>query len=651
MKISSALGLRRSVTWAALTLVLAASAGGCGLITPNSVRVGVSAEPLGLEVAYSDEASAFIGGLIHAGLFRPDATLAPQPLLAAAPATASASGGTWTVQLRSGLTFHDGSALTGADVVFTYELAKASRCPLTAEICDLVRSRLASVTSSALNEVTFTLQAPWAPWATRGLTIPILPKAALEASLVRLQAQIAHADRNAVTLTRENLAAELESGTCTTSASGGCDYASHLTELERTLSAAGLTLPDARLFPQRDSAGAPTGARDDEAYARDLYARLGELEDLLLAPTDGQLAAGYPLLDLQTAPIGAGPFAFKQRVVGESMQLTAFPAFAGGAPKVSSVAVTEMGSASALIAAFQDARLDWIPNLRAADVSGLKPRGDAALLHTPSLRGYYFLAFNLRPGHLFADLPPRDALASCIDLDGLIADATDGTGIKISSTVVPGSWGAETSAPAESSRDVSAARAILANAGWVADSDGVYAKGGHRLEVNLLVRDGQMTRLRAAQVIADQALACGISITVSPASYTTDILPRLHYPSDFDLYLGGWQWGLDPDDSDIFSSAACPSQDAPSGKNFVCWQSSSADTLLADGLRETSLSARADTYIQFQQLRRAERPYLLLWGEPAYALLSTRFYWATRASDLQTPFYAWSIEQWSTKQP
>ncbi|MFM2194383.1 MAG: hypothetical protein RLZZ460_1053, partial [Chloroflexota bacterium] len=47
-----------------------------------------------------------------------------------------------------------------------------------------------------------------------------------------------------------------------------------------------------------------------------------------------------------------------------------------------------------------------------------------------------------------------------------------------------------------------------------------------------------------------------------------------------------------------------------------------------------------------QSLRRSERPYLLLWGEPAYSLLRNRFIWATREADVQSPLYAWSIHTW-----
>ena len=189
-----------------------------------------------------------------------------------------------------------------------------------------------------------------------------------------------------------------------------------------------------------------------------------------------------------------------------------------------------------------------------------------------------------------------------------------------------------------------AARATLEAAGWVAGSDGIYAKAGRRIEAEILVRDGQTTRVRAAQAIADQAAKCGMSLTVSPQPYSTGVLPALRFPSDFDLYLGGWQWSLDPDDSDLFSSEACPTAEAPAGKNFGCWQNADADALLKRGLSATSLSSRATIYAAFQALRRAERPYLLLWSDPGYALIASQIDWPTRTSDVASPLYDWSIE-------
>ncbi|MFM8997510.1 MAG: hypothetical protein ACKOJD_05290, partial [Candidatus Limnocylindrus sp.] len=102
-----------------------------------------------------------------------------------------------------------------------------------------------------------------------------------------------------------------------------------------------------------------------------------------------------------------------------------------------------------------------------------------------------------------------------------------------------------------------------------------------------------------------------------------------------------------PDDTDLFGSEACPTEDAPAGKNFVCWQSERADSLLRQAVTGSSEEVRAPIYSEFQALRRSERPYLLLWAEAGYTLLDTRFTWPTRETDAASLLYAWSIETWS----
>jgi ABC-type transport system substrate-binding protein len=638
--------MHRSLKFLAAALLTATLLAGCTVISGRTLQVGIVGEPAGLELAYSDDASALVGSMVHAGLYRADAAFAPTPVLADGDASSAAGGTKWRVTLRSGLTFHDGSPLTTDDVIFTYELAASTRCPLVSDICAVVGNHLASVEAEADGALTFTLKSPWAPWQTRGLTIPILPKGTLTASLARLQAKVQAADRNAVSLTRENIAADIDGGGCAASGGTNCTYASRVTELERTLADAGLDLPDPRGYPQLSSTGEPTGSRDDEQYARALYVRLAALEGLLLAPTEGQLGAAFLLLDVQSAPIGAGPYEFVERVPGTFVQLAAFKGFALGEPPMSAMTLTVFASPAGVLKAFQGGAIDWAPDLRAADVAGLTVSDDATLLHTASLRGYNYLAFNTREGRLFASSVIRRALASCVDLPAIITGATDETGIKISSTVAPTSWAAENPAAAEATRDVAGARAALIADGWVAGEDGVFARAGTRLEADIIVREGQVARTRAAQLIVDQVAECGISLAVAELPFATDIAPRLRYPNDFDLYLGAWQWGLDPDDSDIFASSACPTEEAPAGKNFVCWSSSGVDQLLAQGVSAGSISSRVGIYATIQSLRRSERPYLLLWGDPSYALLRNRFTWATQAADVQSPLYAWSIHTW-----
>jgi ABC-type transport system substrate-binding protein len=450
------------------------------------LRVGLRAEPLNLSAAYQDESSAFVGGLVHAGLYRPDATLLPQPVLAEGAPLSSAGGATVQITLKDGLTFHDGSPLSAEDVLFTYELAKSGQCPLAPDICDVVRTNLESVESDSSNSVRFRLISSWAPWRTRGLTIPILPKGAIEESLQRMQEGISGADRALITATRENIAAQLESTSCASAGDGNCEYAPFAGELERVLNASGVQLPDVRIFPEASSGGQVLTSQNDETYARDLYARLVTLEAYLLAPTESQLAVAYPLLDIQLTPIGAGPYRVNERIPGASVVLDAFRAFALGAPSIRQIRINRFASESAVVASFQSSQVDWAPHLSGTSVASLNVRDGGELLKGPSSRGYVYLAFNLRSGRPFADKVVRTALSSCVDLDDIAQSATSGAGVAVSSTVTPGSWALPAASIAEATFDPSTARSALLADGWQEESDGVFAKLGTRLEGEIL---------------------------------------------------------------------------------------------------------------------------------------------------------------------
>ncbi|MFZ9385643.1 MAG: ABC transporter substrate-binding protein, partial [Candidatus Limnocylindrus sp.] len=458
--------IQRTIAPLIAALLLALSSAACSIVGGAALRVALTDEPLHLSAAYKDESSAFVGGLVHAGLYRPDATLLPQPLLAEGPPISSAGGATVQVTLKSGLTFHDGSALTAEDVIFTYELAKSGQCPLAPDICEVVRTHLEAVESDSSTSIRFRLISSWAPWRTRGLTIPILPKRAIEESLQRLQESISGADRTLITVTRENIAAQLEATSCSSGGDAACLYAPYAGELERVLNASGVQLPDVRIFPVVSGGGQTVVSRNDESYARDLFLRLTTLEAYLLAPAESQLAVAYPLLDIQLTPIGAGPYRLRERIPGSMVDLDSFRSFALGAPNISKIRIIRVPNESAAVASFQSSQVDWAPHLSGTSVAGLSLRDGATLLKGPSSRGYVYLAFNLRPGRPFADGVVRTALSSCVDLDLIAESATSGAGFPISSTIAPGSWALSSGSVPEATVNRSAARSALLADGW-----------------------------------------------------------------------------------------------------------------------------------------------------------------------------------------
>ncbi len=93
-------------------------------------------EPTGLSLGYSsagslhpmkaaDQGSLDVDSLVYEGLFQLDGSFEPRPVLAAS-ASADETGRVWTVAVKSGACFSDGTALTAEQVVSSLQAAKSS---------------------------------------------------------------------------------------------------------------------------------------------------------------------------------------------------------------------------------------------------------------------------------------------------------------------------------------------------------------------------------------------------------------------------------------------------------------------------------------------------------------------------------------------
>ena len=93
--------------------------------------------------------------MVYNGLFSLDGTLTPRLALAEASHTTDAK--TWVITLRKGVTFHDGKALSPADVVYSIMRHKD---PATASKAKVLADQIESVKATGPNEVTVALTAP-----------------------------------------------------------------------------------------------------------------------------------------------------------------------------------------------------------------------------------------------------------------------------------------------------------------------------------------------------------------------------------------------------------------------------------------------------------------------------------------------------------
>ncbi|MGI9062357.1 MAG: ABC transporter substrate-binding protein [Pseudonocardiaceae bacterium] len=171
--------VRRTVLLAS-TLVIAVLGVACS--APSSTGGSGDGTELVLAEAYEDETLHPLMGYavdgaskLFDGLLTHDAARVVQPALATEVPEPSTDGRSYTVRLREGVRFHDGSSFEAADVVATYRtlLDPASASPLTTEF-----AMISGVAEVDERTVRFDLAYPYAPFPHK-LVLGIVPSEAV----------------------------------------------------------------------------------------------------------------------------------------------------------------------------------------------------------------------------------------------------------------------------------------------------------------------------------------------------------------------------------------------------------------------------------------------------------------------------------------
>ncbi|HSV92313.1 MAG TPA: ABC transporter substrate-binding protein [Desulfobacterales bacterium] len=603
----------------------------------------IDGEPTFLSYAYTDLPTSWIVGLLYNGLYTVNNRLEPVPSLAADFAEVSEDGLTWTLRLREGVRFHDGTELKASDVVFSYQLGLSVNCTYIPDGCSIIQGNIESVTAVDDYTVQFVLKDTFAPFAVTGLSVPIIPEAAIRASFGRLQAAIGAVTAEEV----QALIDRIDAATADPACAGEvppptCDLATYVADLEAMLTRAGVQLEDRAKFAGAD------GAVDESAYGSALLSQLRDLAATLGAGDIDQIAAAFRLLDFQRAPIGTGPYRFVEYLTGRSVELARHDDYFGGAEGAevgpARVFIPIIKDAAAASAALQEGDILWQTEITSDALAALQADPNLQIAEYADF-GYYYIAFNLREGRLYSDHNLRKAFTMCIDHEATVAAATDGRGMPVRANTPPASWAHNPNVPPYT-LDVAGARALIEESGWTMGDDGIYVKDGQRLSSEMYVRAGRPQRIAFGMLAADQLRECGIELTVKEGDFATVLLPLLSYPNDFDTYLGGWSVSIDPDDFSLFHSQHCTTADNPDDNNFVCWQNPEADRLLTEGRRTLDREARTAIYHEFQMLINQDIPYYFLWSDLANAGIWRTVTSTTSGIDLASPLYYWNVESW-----
>jgi len=310
------------------------------------------------------------------------------------------------------------------------------------------------------------------------------------------------------------------------------------------------------------------------------------------------------------APVGTGPFRFKEWRLAEAIVLEANPAYFRGRPNLDGILYRVIPDGNIMLTQLKAGEVDIVSNVGMAYLDQVKAVSGVRAVMTPNMI-WEHLDFNL-DNALFQDAKVRQAIALALDRQGIIAGVVKGAASPAVGDQSPLSW-AYNPALRAPARDVAAAKELLAQAGFKQGPDGVFAKAGRRLSFNLVTTAGNKTREAVANAIVQQLKEAGVEATVRLADvpvFFGDVLRARR----FEAAMFAWVAGLDPDNASLWHSRNIPGAgNNYQGQNYAGWRNPEVDSLAEQGARLVDVGARRQAYFRIQELIVQEAPVIPLY--------------------------------------
>ena len=312
-----------------------------------------------------------------------------------------------------------------------------------------------------------------------------------------------------------------------------------------------------------------------------------------------------------TKPNYTGPFMFKEWVKNDHLTLVVNPNYFKGKPKLGTYIYKIVPDSTALFAQLRTGEIDW---------GGIDPAQMAEAKKLTNINTYAYDAFGFTyfgfqldtaKSTLFQDKKVRQALSIAIDRKAIVDSQLFGYG-QVANTPIPTiSWAYNKDNKPTYDYDPKKAAAMLDEAGWKIGSDGVRAKDGKKLSFTIWTNAGN--KIREASIVAIQQYWKEVGVEAKTATeewnaYLKRIGASADGTRDFEVFLVGFSWGVDPNQKTMWGGDSFP----PAGFNLNEYNNPEVNKLLDDALNTLDQSKRKDLYFKMQAIIAEEVPSLIL---------------------------------------
>ena len=352
--------------------------------------------------------------------------------------------------------------------------------------------------------------------------------------------------------------------------------------------------------------------------------------------------AKYPNINripFNDAPtVGDGPFLFSSWRHGDSIEVVANPHFFLGRPKLDRIKISIVPDENSATNLLRTHQLDYVFQPSIATYPSLHALPGVRVVFV-NMNGYEGVQFN---DARVPDPLVRRAAAYALDKAAMVQDLTHGQ-MHVATEDIPNWMWAFDPTVKSYPYDVREARRALEQAGYRFGPDGMAGKNGRPLDL-LLATDTQNVTHRSESLLLQAALH-RIGIAVDIKFYPIDVLYEsaalggITQSGRFDVTLGPWYAGIDPDDSSQFLCDTIP----PGGYNLSRYCNPQMEAAQRAALMHYDQAIRATAYSRIQRLLARDNPIIFLWWQRQQEAVSVDF----KGFAPNPVVESWNAWQWS----
>lgn len=343
------------------------------------------------------------------------------------------------------------------------------------------------------------------------------------------------------------------------------------------------------------------------------------------------------------APVGTGPFMWKQRVPGDHITLIANPHYFGSGPYLETIVFKYIPDLTVMYTQFQTGEIDYIglQGITADHYAQAKKLKDRNVVLGPS-PFCESISLNLTQPH-FQERVVREALYAAMDNKTVIDQVYYGLPTPTATFLPHQSWAFNPHLTPHK-YDPTKAKALLDGAGWKPGAGGIREKNGVRLAFTNSTTAGNHVRETAQQLLQQNWRDVGIEMTIKnmpPAVIWGDYYNMSHFDSVMvgqDMMYGG-----DPDVSTYFASTEIPVKTG-AGNNPMEYSNPEADKLLLAGASTFDRAKRQQIYWKLEAIIRHDLPQLPMFQ---YATIEgTKKGLIGYQPTVYTSINTWNVKDW-----